>query len=101
FSFQLLDLYDLWKIRQAFNHGIFNRLAHRQGEAHKLTGGEVLIAKEDNFVVEQSLPDIFCLSGGQASAQIDAADLGTQGARYFLYIHSGHAPGITRPEKTN
>src|SRR5690606_22602996 len=86
---------------KAFDHGVFDWLAHRQGEVHELGGSKVLVAQENDFVIKQGLAYILCLRRTQTGAQINAADLGTQGASYFLYFHYRYAPGMSRPENIN
>ena len=57
FMFQLHNSHDLWKPLKSFHQRVFDSVTEAFGKGQVLVWRDVLIAKENDQMVEQSLPD--------------------------------------------
>jgi hypothetical protein len=74
---ELLHLDDFRVALDALHEGVRDRPPHRAREGHELVDGELLVAKENDAVLEE------CAANGvdrRVLRQIDPVDLGADGA---------------------
>jgi hypothetical protein len=75
---ELLHLDDLGKALDARHEGVGNGLADGTRERHELRGIELLVAEEDDLVLEKCAPDF---GRGDFAREIDAGNLGAERSR--------------------
>lgn len=57
FGFFFENLYYLWEVFDSLDKGVLDRLAEVGSEVLELLGGEVLVAEEDDAVLEEGLAE--------------------------------------------
>jgi hypothetical protein len=75
---ELLHLDHLGKAVDALHEGILDRLAHAARERHELRRVELLVAEEDDLVLEKGLANF---PFGEILRKVDAENLGAEGSR--------------------
>jgi hypothetical protein len=70
-------------------------LAQRLRKSHELLGGEVLVAEENDLVLQQGIADLALLLSAQSLGQIDPVQLGAQGTCNSANFHDFHC--VTGP----
>src|SRR4051812_49993442 len=84
FVLELLHLDDFGEAGNPLHERILDRLAHGAREIHELRWVELLVAEEDDLVLEERLPYLLCR---KPSRQIDAEDFGAERARDAPDLH--------------
>ena len=105
---ELLDLDDLGIALDAAHEGVFDRPPDAAGKGQELIGRKRLVAKKQHQMLEPGLANLGALFVRQRAGEVDAADLGAQGAGHAVdrdaaisnlgrhdceYRVAGHHPG--------
>src|SRR5262249_10302978 len=83
---ELLDLDDLRKALDAFDEGIFDHLAKTLGDCEELRRRQILIAKEDDEMVEPNTADFRDGLVVEGAREIDAGNLRPDGAAEAVHF---------------
>jgi hypothetical protein len=81
---ELLDLDHFGKAGDPFDEGILDGPPHGAGERHELRGIELLVAEEDDLVLEKGGAN---LARRDLAREVDAEDLGAERAGDFPNLY--------------